>query len=182
MTTATIDDELLADAAAIPEPESAPRRGPGRPRKDGSAPGSGARATGTAKRAPKRISVSELKKSLAMLVGGLNLAITLSRFKDDALTDAESDLLVDALHAEATASARVMSWLERAAGITPHVLLIRAAFEIITPRLARRGLIPGFVETIPEHDPAECDAARASGWKCPIHSDPDNVIHMKGRN
>jgi len=177
LSAPTIDDELLAASSSIPEPEAPPRRGPGRPRKDGSAPGS-ARASAP-KRPPsaRRVSGAQLRSNIAMVVGGLNLALSLSRsFAADALTDSEADLLTDALYAEAQASTRIMKWVERAAVVTPHFLLLRAAFEILMPRLQRRGLIPG--GTLPEHTPEQCAGARSQGFACPMHTEPANVTPM----
>lgn len=83
------------------------------------------------------------KSQCSSLVAIGNVILTLSS-PGDTLADDEMDMLTDALVAECTASDRIAAWLERAAGISPHVLLIKAVGLIAIPRLQRRGLIPSF--------------------------------------
>jgi hypothetical protein len=66
----------------------------------------------------------------------------------------ESDLLTDALTAEALASDRIQKWLLVAAGVSPHVLMVQAIVTIAIPRLQRRGIIPKAPELTPEQEAA----------------------------
>jgi len=83
------------------------------------------------------------KEQCSALVAMGNLALTLVS-EQDTLQDEEMDMLTDALVAECTASERISNWLEKAAGVSPHVLLIKAVALIAIPRLQNHGIIPSF--------------------------------------
>lgn len=136
-----------------------PKRGRGRPAgstnkpRDGSTP---ARA--------KTPTKTEIKRTCASIVGGLNLVLAFTKYKDDCLDEKEMDMLSDALVAECQTSDRIVSWLTRAGVITPHLLLLKAGYMIAVPRLQRRGMMPMNLDDIPPHEPEQCNST------CPIHA------------
>lgn len=126
------------------------------PKKRGRPAGSTNRASG--ERAPRRGSRTWIKSQCATLVGLGNLAISFSPFKDDALDEKEMDLLSDALVAEAMSSERIMSWMMKAAAISPHILLIQAVVAISIPRLQKHGYLPTIGESNAPQTPEQVEA------------------------
>lgn len=125
-------DEPLTDTPDVPAPK---RRGrPPGSRNNTSSP--------SGDKAPRRGSRASVRLQAVGLIGALNLGLSMSPYKDDALSEQESDLLADALTAEAMNSERILSWLQKAGAISPHLLMLRAIVTIATPRLMRHGILP----------------------------------------
>ena len=166
MTEPTFEDVDIS----LDEP---PKRRRGRP------PGSRNNSTGSnGDKAPRRNSLGWVKKQASTLVGSANLLVTLTPYRSDALSDEEMDLLTDALTAEAMASTRVMRWLERAGIISPHFLLIKAAWTIALPRLQSHGLIPA-PEISEEQKERLREYFRSTGQ--PIPTELETTVSMEAR-
>ena len=168
MTTPVADPDTIIDPAdlagvdAAPARDSAPRRGPGRPK--------GSRNKTTVERetlngvsgepTPRptrgrprgRMSTALVKQQCATLVGLANLGVVYLA-RDDALSEPEMALLSDAVADEAMSSERIMRWLSTAGKVTPHIALAGACVTIAIPRLQRRGLFPK-AEMTPEQEAA----------------------------
>lgn len=121
-----------------------PKRGPGRPRKDGSP---------AQPRGPKRTTAAVKQQALDVCVTAIamgqvaTVAVSSALFSvvippDDLLNDEEMILLGDAISAEMLASVRARKWLDRAVKVSPHLALMQACFVIAVPRLKRHNLIP----------------------------------------
>jgi len=125
---------------------AAPKRGRGRPRKDGTPPPApaGKRERKPAKRQPK---AGEIKSLLATtLVAGDALAGLLAPrvwTQDDRLQPSETTLLVDAIYTEIAQYPGVLAWLAAASGVSTHLNLALVLATVALPRLARHGLVPG---------------------------------------
>ena len=140
----------FVDEPMPPEPEVAPKKR-GRPK------GPTNRGT-TSDRAPRRNSRTWVRAQCATIIGAANMVlVTIPATAADALNEKEMDLLADALTAEAMTNERIMSWMERAAKVSPHFLMIRALYTIAVPRLQRRGLLP--TPPVSEEQIAEWQAA-----------------------
>lgn len=144
-----LDADLNApDIDGAPAPETANE--PIQPRRRGRPPGAKNKASSAASSGARK-SATWIRSQCASLVSGVNLAAAMiPQFidREDLLTNAEMSLLTDALVAEANSSRRILSWLERAAGVSPHLLLVQAVIAIAVPRLRRRGILPGETESV----------------------------------
>jgi hypothetical protein len=100
----------------------------------------------TMQRAPKgrvprgrkpKLSIKEIRQEID---GGIrffnSLIASVPRYGSWALTDGETDLVIEALIAEANTHPTMVRWLERAAGVSPHLLLLQAALVIGARRYA----------------------------------------------
>lgn len=132
-------------SAIEPSKDSAPKRGRGRPK------GSTNKTT-TQSRTPVQTSANRSRPSRAAktavidavigLVEAVNIAVSMSPYKDDCLTPDESAMLSKAVALEIQESDRVSSWLTRAGSISAHIVLLQAVVMIAVPRLQRRGILP----------------------------------------
>lgn len=143
------------DEGDIP-PSATVENAPPATKRRGRPPGSGNRPAGD--RSPRRGSKTWIKAQCATLVGLGNLAVSFSPAKEDALDEREMDLLSDALVAEAMSSERIMSWMMKAAAISPHILLIQAVVAISIPRLQRHGFLPTIGEPNAPQTPEQVEA------------------------
>jgi hypothetical protein len=191
----TLPDEVeLATIAATPDADSEPKRDAGtrtrKPRSDKGQSRSGTRTPSPGipgQRAARRGSVNWVRGQVVTLVGLGNLALAfLSR--DDMLSTeplrqnglivqaSESDLLADALTAEALASDRILKWMMVAAGVSPHILMIQALVVILIPRLQRRGILRA--PTPEQQEAMNREFSRYSGEARPSEngSSPDTSI------
>ncbi len=148
------DDSVLIEVepespTPTPPVDAPPKRGPGRPKGSRNAVNSGTRARSTK---------PNIRQACVAITQAANLALVFSRRfipqirEDDVLSDEEMTLLAKALEAEATQSARIARWAERAGGISVHAVLIEAAVLIATPRLQRRGILPAPEPMTPEQE------------------------------
>lgn len=143
--TFDLDDALLDETASG---DAAPNKRRGRPR---GAKNRVADAVGSTVRKVRKGSPAWVRAQCASLVGMGNMLVAISPYSADALDDREMDMLTDALAAECAASERIMRWLQAAAGISPHILLIQAVIAISVPRLQRHGVLPSGAEGSPPH-------------------------------
>jgi hypothetical protein len=160
-------DELKAEEDEAPKRK---RRSPFARIADAVNAGTGFRLTAKRKAA--------VRAQIGTLVGITNVMVTLSRFRDDALNEAEATLLTDALTAEAMNSERAMKWLLAASGLSPHVLLIQACVTIAIPRLQRRGILPNAQQDVP-NAPTEQPVEETNGEAAPYS--PFSSVPMETR-
>ncbi len=147
--TLTLD---AADAPDIPSPEipdvitpvtdAPPKRGRGRPKGSTNAKSQTTVKTSANRARPSRSRNTSIIDAVTGLVEAVNIAVSLSPFKDDCLDDAESAMLAKAVALEVQESDRVSAWLTRAGSISAHVVLLQAVVMIAVPRLQRRGILP----------------------------------------
>jgi len=124
--------------------EQPPKRGPGRPRKDGSPAQPRRPRKSTAEAKQQAMATCAAAVAVAQM-GVLWVAHTSGRViePDDLLDDNEIAALGDAISAELLASVRARKWLDRAVKASPHLALMQVTFAIMVPRLQRHNILPG---------------------------------------
>lgn len=134
--------------------EQVPKRGPGRPRKDGSPaqPRKPRKSTVEARKQASEICTALVAMGQVATVSVLTQVLQKSVDESDYLTEDEMVALGDAISAEMLASVRARKWLDRAVKVSPHLALMQVAFAIAVPRLQRHGIIPGGMHERSETD------------------------------
>jgi hypothetical protein len=133
-------EHLLADLgegeSSAPGPIEPPKRGRGRPRKDGS---SGPSNTTPRRGSAARLSVSQIadkiRAGLTLTAGALYATLP-SEYKDYSLREDEIEPLSQALAAEVQMNDKAYKMLTSAAGYSPHIALITVGFQMCLTRYA----------------------------------------------
>lgn len=125
--------------------EQVPKRGPGRPRKDGSPaqPRRPRKSTAEARKQASEICTALVAMGQVATVAVCTEVLNREVSEADYLTEAEMVALGEAISAEMLASVRARKWLDRAVKVSPHLALMQTVFMIAVPRLQRHHIIPG---------------------------------------
>lgn len=159
-------DKLPPEAsAASPVPETAPKRGPGRPR--------GSRNSGASRGRPRK----SLKDQIGATLITFNLALwAIPPTRNDALDDKEIELLAEAIDNQAKISPTFRRYLEVALAATTGGQLISVVGIIAARRFARHefllpkdademlGKMIGSVKIIPTEEPSQESPNGSAEW------------------
>lgn len=139
----------------IGDVDTQPKRGPGRPRKDGSPaqPRRPRKSTAEAKRQALDVCVAAIAMAQVATVSVSTALLNTTIPPDDLLTEDEMVALGDAISAEMLASVRARKWLDRAVKVSPHLALMQTLFMLAVPRLQRHNLIPSGVPNGEQTEP-----------------------------
>lgn len=119
--------------------ETAPKRGPGRPRKDGMPMGSGPSI---------RPSKASLETQIGSLLVMMNLFVMATPLRSDALDMYEVSALAKAIDQQCKQSPRFRKYVEAALGVGSGGALAGMILMIGARRVARHGMVPAEIDAL----------------------------------